>query len=134
MAEGFARQYGADVLEAESAGLAPAPIVQPLTKQVMAAKNIDIDCQYPKDLSEVDLRMFHLVVNMSGMKLPTFFQVEVRDWNIEDPIGREEEFYIRVRDEIEQRVMQLILEFRREIRQFQETSPLRSLFRHWRLS
>jgi protein-tyrosine-phosphatase len=134
MAEGFARQYGADVMEAESAGLAPAPIVQPLTKQVMAAKNIEIDNQYPKDLSSVDLRMFHLVVNMSGMKLPSFLQVQVREWNIEDPIGQDEEFYIRIRDEIEQRVMQLILEFRREVRRFQASSPLRSLFRHWRLT
>jgi protein-tyrosine-phosphatase len=134
MAQGFARCYGADVMEAESAGFAPAPIVQPLTQYVMAAKNIDIGDQYPKDLGSLDLRMFHLLVNMSGTRLPGFLQIEVRDWEIEDPIGRSEEFYIQIRDQIEQRVMQLILEFRREARQFEQASPLRSLFRHWRLS
>lgn len=134
MAEGFARRYGSDVMEAESAGFAPAPIVQPLTQQVMAARNIDIGNQYPKDLESVDLRMFHLLVNMSGTKLPESLRIEVREWEIEDPIGRSEEFYVQIRDEIEQRVMQLILQFRREKRQFHEASPLRSLFRHWRLS
>jgi protein-tyrosine-phosphatase len=134
MAEGFARRYGPDVMEAESAGLAPAPLVQALTRQVMAAKNINIDSHYPKDLYSIDLRMFHLVVNMSGTKLPTTFQVAVRDWPVEDPVGCSEDFYIQIRDEIEQRVMQLILEFRREAREFHDASPLRSLFRHWRLS
>lgn len=45
MAEGFARKYGSDVLEAASAGLSPASIVQPLTRKVMEAKNINIDGQ-----------------------------------------------------------------------------------------
>ena len=35
MAEGFARSYGADVMEAHSAGLAPAVSVPSLTRQVM---------------------------------------------------------------------------------------------------
>ena len=133
MAEGFARRYGSDVMEAESAGLAPAPIVQPMTLKVMRVKNINIENQYPKDLSSMDVRMFHLLVNMSGTRLPGFLQVEVRDWPVEDPIGREEEFYLQVRDEIEDRVMRLILELRREVREFEAASPLRSLFRHWRL-
>ena len=42
MAEGFAKCYGSDVMQAESAGLAPAGIVQPLTKKVMEEKNINI--------------------------------------------------------------------------------------------
>lgn len=134
MAEGFARKYGSDVLEAASAGFAPAPIIQPLTRQVMEAKNIRMDGQYPKDLSTVDIRTFHMVVNMSGTRLPAFLQVEVRDWEIEDPIGRNEEFFIQVRDEIEDLVMRLILEFRRQARKFDAASPLRSLFRTWRVN
>ncbi|MBV8068538.1 MAG: hypothetical protein JO270_01435 [Acidobacteriaceae bacterium] len=134
MAEAFARRYGSDVLEAESAGFAPAPIIQPLTRQVMEAKNIKLDGHYPKDLGSVDIRTFHLIVNMSGTKLPAFLQIEVRDWEIEDPVGRNEEFFIQVRDQIEDRVMRLILEFRRQARQFQAASPLRGLLRNWRLS
>ncbi|HTU43589.1 MAG TPA: arsenate reductase ArsC [Bryobacteraceae bacterium] len=114
MAEGFARRYGPDVMEAASAGLSPAGIVQPLTKKVMEAKNINIDDQHPKSLKSVPVRSFDLIVNMSGTKLPVRVPMEVRDWSIEDPIGRPEEFYIAVRDQIEMQVMLLILELRRE--------------------
>ncbi len=114
MAEGFARKYGSDVMEAASAGLSPAPIVQSLTKAVMEAKNIVIDDQFPKHLVSLDLRGFDLIINMSGTKLPPRLSVEVRDWPIDDPIGCEEGVYLDVRDRIEQRVMQLILELRRQ--------------------
>jgi arsenate reductase (thioredoxin) len=116
MAEGFARTYGSDVMEPASAGLSPAAIVQPLTKHVMQAKNINIDDQYPKDLSSIDVSGFDLLINMSGTKLPARIPVEVRDWNIEDPIGRSEEVYFTVGDQIEHLVMSLILELRRETR------------------
>ncbi len=114
MAEGFARVYGANEIEPASAGLAPAPIVQPLTKQVMQAKNINIDDQFPKDLSSIDALSFDLIINMSGAKLPPRIPVEVRDWPVEDPMGRSEEVYLAVRDKIELLVMSLILELRRE--------------------
>ena len=116
MAQGFARRYGSDVLVCESAGLAPASIVQPLTKKVMEAKNINIDDQFPKDLENVNLREIDLVINMSGNKLPTRLTIDVREWAIEDPIGRPEELYLKVRDQIEMQVMQLILELRRDAR------------------
>ncbi len=114
MAEGFARRYGSDVLDAASAGLSPASIVQPLTKKVMEAKNINIDDQSPKALDSVPLRTFDLIVNMSGMKLPVPLPGEVRTWPVEDPIGQSEEIYVAVREQIEMLVMLLILELRRE--------------------
>src|SRR5579863_1476490 len=114
MAEGFARRYGSDVLEAASAGLSPATIVQPLTKKVMESKNINLDEQYPKNLNSVPLRTFDLIVNMSGVRLPVAVPAEVREWSIEDPIGQPEEVYMAVREQIEMQVMLLILELRRE--------------------
>src|SRR3954464_13235438 len=47
MAEGFARAYGSDVLDIQSAGLSPASIVQPLTAQTMMERNIRLDGQFP---------------------------------------------------------------------------------------
>jgi protein-tyrosine-phosphatase len=116
MAEGFARKYGSDVMEPASAGLAPALIVQPLTKKVMSERNINIDDQRPKDLGMLELKNFDLIVNMSGAKLPPRIPIEVREWKVEDPIGQPEEVYIAVRDQIENAVMRLILEFRRQTR------------------
>jgi protein-tyrosine-phosphatase len=125
MAEGFARKYGSDVLEAASAGLAPAQIVQPLTKKVMIERNVNIDEQRPKDLGMLDVKNFDLIVNMSGTKLPARIPVEVRDWRVEDPIGQTEEVYLTVRDQIENAVMRLILEFRHEARS-ERSKPLLS--------
>jgi arsenate reductase (thioredoxin) len=125
MAEGFARRYGSDVMECESAGLAPADIVQSLTKKVMQDKNINIENQYPKDLSAITVNSFNVVVNMSGRKLETRLPIEVREWNVEDPIGRDEEVYLAVRDRIENAVMQLILEFRREAKKLSARPPSR---------
>jgi arsenate reductase (thioredoxin) len=116
MAEGFARKYGSDVMEVGSAGLAPAPIVQPLTKKVMEDKGIRIDDQFPKDLSSLPLSTYDVLINMSGVKLPGRIPMEIRDWQVSDPIGQPEEVYVRVRDQIEMLVMQIILEFRREAR------------------
>ena len=114
MAEGFAARYGSDVLQPVSAGLSPASIVQPLTKQVMEEKNININHQYPKDLASVDPASFDIIINMSGRKMPSRGPVEVRDWRVEDPIGKEESVYLAVRDQIEMQVMNLILQLRRE--------------------
>jgi arsenate reductase (thioredoxin) len=123
MAEGFARKYGSDVMECDSAGLSPAPIVQPLTKKVMEDKNVNIDAQFPKDLGSAEPSKFNLLINMSGVKLPARIPIEVREWKIEDPIGRSEEFYVTVRDQIEQYVMGLILELRRDQRRAAAPQP-----------
>ena len=113
MAEGFARCYGSDVMNVQSAGLAPASIVQLLTRTVMQVKNIDIDGQFPKDLSSIDLREVDLIVNMSGTKLPANVPITIVDWKVEDPIGRSEAIYNKVRDQIEVLVMRLILDLRK---------------------
>jgi protein-tyrosine-phosphatase len=101
-------------MEPASAGLSPAGVVQALTRKVMEAKNINIDDQYSKSINSVPVRSFDVVVNMSGTKLPVRLPMEVRNWNIDDPIGRPEEIYEAVRDRIEMQVMMLILELRRE--------------------
>jgi arsenate reductase (thioredoxin) len=114
MAEGFANRYGSDVLTCASAGLAPAPIVQPLTRKVMEQKNINIDEMTAKSVAAVDLSSFDVLVNMSGRSVPVRSSLELREWKVEDPIGKEESVYITVRDQIEMLVMQLILELRRK--------------------
>ncbi len=127
MAEGFARAYGSDVMEPSSAGLAPAPIIQPLTRQVMAAKNISLDDQHAKDLSAIDLQKIDLIINMSGRPLPAGLPVKVTEWRVEDPIGCDEATYLAVRDQIERLIIGLILELRRENRPAKRPPSLRSI-------
>jgi len=111
MAEGFARTYGSDVLQALSAGLAPAMSVAPLTHKVMLEKNIDVGNIYHKDFKSSAAKA-DLIINMSGMELPLKPAVPVEKWEIRDPIGESEEIYREVRDQIELQVMQLILVLR----------------------
>jgi arsenate reductase len=111
MAEGFARTYGSDVITACSAGLAPAMSVAPLTHKVMLEKNIDLGDAYPKSIDMVSGGV-DLIINMSGEPMPINAGLPVEDWDVHDPIGEPEEIYREVRDEIEQRVMRLVLAMR----------------------
>jgi arsenate reductase (thioredoxin) len=111
MAEAFARRYGSDVLEAESAGVYPAPMVAPLTGQVLKERNIGIEGHFPKDLSAVLYEPFDLVVNMSGLPLEVPGATEI-EWMVPDPIGQPEEVFRSVADQIESLVMRLILDLR----------------------
>jgi arsenate reductase len=126
MAEGFARKYGADVIHSWSGGLAPAAVVQPLTLQVMSQKNIDIQEQFPKSIHELELNSFDLIVNMSGAPLPAAIQTPTLTWAVADPMTQAEEVYIKVRDQIEGLVMQLILELRRNGLKTAEGTPVKT--------
>jgi arsenate reductase (thioredoxin) len=111
MAEAFARAYGPDVLSAHSAGLSPAMIIQPLTREVLLERNVRTDGQFPKDLQTVLRESFDVVVNMSGERLQVP-GTRVIDWPVQDPIGQTEQVYRTVATQVEGLVMRLILELR----------------------
>ena len=113
MAEAFARAYGSDVLVAASAGLTPAMNVAPDTARAMREKNIELKDHFPKHIKQLGRAHFDLVVNMSGIDLGSSQGAELITWEVEDPIRKDYEQHCAVRDEIERRVMQLVLELRR---------------------
>ena len=113
MAEAFARAYGADVVEAGSAGVAPAGIVAPLTRQVLAEKNVSSEGQIPKGLAAFAKEQFEVIVNLSGGPLPVRPAANrLIEWRVRDPIGQSQETYRAVAAQIEDLVMRLILELR----------------------
>jgi arsenate reductase (thioredoxin) len=111
MAEAFARAYGSDVMVAQSAGLSPAAIIAPLTKQVLAERNLNIDGHFPKGVEVFTHEAFDLVINMSGhpLSLPN---TRMLAWVVRDPIGQPEALYREVVQQIEGLVMGLILQMR----------------------
>jgi arsenate reductase len=111
MAEAFARAYGADVLEVRSAGLSPATMVAPLTKQILAERNLNVDGQFPKAMDFASREPFDLVVNMSGhpVSVPN---TRVLTWVVPDPIGQKYAVYRSVASQIEGLVMRLIMDLR----------------------
>jgi arsenate reductase (thioredoxin) len=111
MAEAFARAYGSDIMLAQSAGLSPSMIIQPLTRQVLEERNLNVDGQFPKDMEIARSEPFDLVVNMSGFPVMVPGARAVA-WPVRDPIGEDETVYRVVASQIEGLVMQLILELR----------------------
>ena len=107
MAEGFARHKYADVMEASSAGLFPASIVQPETIACMEDIGISLDGQASKEIDAVDWKSTDLLVNMSGAsvleRLPGFSGLNLM-WNVGDPIGKSAKHYRQSRDRIKQLV------------------------------
>ena len=96
----------------DSAGLSPAAVVPLETRQTMAEKNIDVSNQFPKPVEIFPEDRFDIVVNMSGYHVPGY--PEAIEWKVDDPIGGTAEEYRAVRDSIEQLVMRLVVELRRQ--------------------
>jgi arsenate reductase len=115
MAEAWARHLGAGVIEAESAGLFPASIIQPETIAVMEERGIKLEPRSPRSILLLDPAQYDVLVNMAGVAVSNVMQGfggRVVSWQVRDPIGQKIEVYRAVRDQIEQKVRELVEELR----------------------
>ena len=111
MAEGFFNKYAPKGYEAISAGTKPISQINPIAVEVMKEADIDISNQKSKELTEDMIRNSSNIVNMGCMEkesCPTLFLQNLLDWNIEDPKGKPIEKVREIRDEIGQRVKELV--------------------------
>jgi arsenate reductase (thioredoxin) len=111
MAEGYFRKYAPEGFEPISAGTKPTSQINPTVVQAMDEVGISINQQKPKDITEDMMRNSSKIVNMGCMDksfCPTLFIPNVIDWGIEDPKGRSIEQVREIRDDIEQRIKQLV--------------------------
>ena len=86
-------------------------LINMLPKDTMKEVGIDISNQKSKDISEEMMRNSYKIVNMGRLdkeSCPTLFLPNVLDWNLEDPKGKLIEKVREIRDEIEQRVKELV--------------------------
>ena len=111
MAEAYAKKYGSDVIEASSAGVSAALNTHGLTRSVLKEKNVDLGDHLPTKFRNVNLSRYDLIVNMSGQPLGNV-GVRVETWNVKDPMGGDETDFRRASDDIEMKVMNLILRIR----------------------
>ena len=114
MAEGFARHYGSDVLLPASAGLAPVPGIARETVIVMRELNIDVSRHVPRRYEPIEAERSDIVVNIAGMRLPGRQPKRLLEWRVSDPYGFPVEEFRKVRDQLEQNVMRLILDLRKQ--------------------
>jgi arsenate reductase len=117
MAEGFANHYGSDVLIATSAGLSPILAIPPFTVEAMREKNIDVSAHVPKRYDPFTVDDYDIIINMAGFRLPGPTPRELIEWQVNDPYTASPAVYRTVRDDLEQRVMRLILDLRKRARQ-----------------
>jgi protein-tyrosine-phosphatase len=113
MAEGFAKHYGKDKVEAISAGTMPSTEIRPLVVQVMQEKGIDISKNKPKRITNQMVQEADRIIVMGCSAqgfCPAPLLGKVDDWKIEDPKGKPIEKVREIRDEIEKKVKKLIEE------------------------
>lgn len=111
MAEGFFNKYAPKGYKGISAGTKPVSQINPIAVEVMREAGTDISNQKSKELTDDMIRNSSNIVNMGCMEkesCPTLFLQNLLDWNIEDPKDKPIEKVRKIRDEIDQRVKELV--------------------------
>ena len=111
MAAGLLQHLAGDRIEVRSAGTAPGDRINPIAAQAMAEIGIDISAATPKVLTGDAVETSDVVITMGcGDTCPYYPGVSYRDWKLDDPAGQPIEVVRRIRDEIAQRVKELVEE------------------------
>jgi arsenate reductase len=107
MAQAFFERHGPDDVRAESAGDAPASEVHPVVVEAMREVGIDLTGRRPKKLTlEMQLHADWAITLACGAQCP-YVPTTVEDWDVEDPADKSLDEVRGIRDDIEQRVIEL---------------------------
>ncbi|MCF3104927.1 arsenate reductase ArsC [Streptomyces roseoverticillatus] len=111
MGAAFLTHLGGDRVEVRSAGSAPAATVNPAVVEAMRELGIDLSAQTPKLLTTEAVQASDVVITMGcGDACPVFPGKQYLDWKLDDPAGQGIDAVRPIRDEIEQRVRNLLAE------------------------
>lgn len=107
----FARAADPARARALSAGTRPAERIHPEAVRTLAEIGIDVAKARPRQLDETLASQADLLVTMGcGEECPWVPGLEVLDWEIEDPAGKDPKRVRAIREEIERRVRALAAE------------------------
>jgi arsenate reductase (thioredoxin) len=111
IAEAFTRTLSEGKIAVTSSGLVPND-VDPKTVQVMSEIGIDISNQTSKPLRDFNAEDYDAVISLCGcgVNLPEDWVIRevFEDWQLDDPEGESIETFRRVRDQVKERVINLI--------------------------
>ena len=111
MAAAYLTHLAGDHIEVRSAGSAPADSVNPEVVEAMAEEDIDISAETPKVLTVEAVKESDVVITMGcGDACPIFPGKRYEDWVLEDPAGQGIDAIRPIRDEIRQRIENLVAE------------------------
>jgi arsenate reductase len=109
MAAAYLSHLAGDAIEVRSAGSAPAITINPMVVEAMREEGIDITDQKPKILTTESVEASDVVITMGcGDVCPFFPGKRYLDWKLDDPAGQGIDAIRPIRDEIRQRVENLI--------------------------
>jgi arsenate reductase len=108
IAQAFFERYAPHELRAESAGQEPAEAIWPNVVEAMSEVGIDISDRKPKKI-ELEMQLHaDKAITLNCQGTCPFVLGGVEDWDVDDPAGQPLEKVREIRDEIEQRVRDLI--------------------------
>jgi arsenate reductase len=111
MAAALLDHHAAGKVRVRSAGSDPADTINPAVVQAMAELGLDLSKQFPKPLTGDAVRAADVVITMGcGDACPIYPGKRYLDWELADPAGKTAERVRPIRDEIDQRVRQLLAE------------------------
>lgn len=111
MAAALLNARGEGQVHVRSAGSEPADRINPAVVEALEEIGIDISQEFPKPMTDEVVRAAGAVITMGcGDACPVYPGKMYRDWEIEDPAGKELDAVRRIRDEIDERVQGLLAE------------------------
>jgi arsenate reductase len=111
MAAGWMRHLAGDDVDVFSGGSEPADKVNQAAVAAMAEIGVDISGEIPQPWADEIVRAADVVITMGcGDACPVFPGKRYLDWEIDDPAGKTVEEVRPIRDDIEQRVRNLMAE------------------------
>lgn len=111
MALGWFNHLAGEHAVAWSGGSSPGTEVNPSAVEAMREVGIDITEEFPKPWTDEIVRAADVVITMGcGDACPVFPGKRYLDWTLDDPAGQSVETVRPIRDEIEQRVRDLLSE------------------------
>ena len=107
MAEAFGKVHGHGIYDSYSAGSKPSGTVNTDAIAFMQEKMIDISKSKSKSIKDLGINVFDYVIGMGcGDICPVAPAKEFINWNIPDPTGTPPVFFRKVRDKIEQSIIE----------------------------
>jgi arsenate reductase (thioredoxin) len=111
MAAGMLDKLAGGRVHVRSAGSEPADQINPAVRQAMAEVGVDLDREFPKPLTDEVVRAADAVITMGcGDACPIYPGKRYEDWELDDPADQDLDGVRRIRDEIRDRVEQLLAE------------------------
>ncbi|BAP95230.1 arsenate reductase ArsC [Mycobacteroides abscessus] len=111
MALGFFTHLAGDQAVAWSGGSEPGREINPAAIEAMREVGVDITGEYPKPWTDEIVQAADVIITMGcGDACPVFPGKRYENWNLPDPAGQSTEATRPIRDDIEQRVRNLLAE------------------------